>query len=392
MASANDFLEGLLFSEEEPTWLSGAATSTTQAVLPEQAFASQHPLLKPSASEEATEDVFDSLDAFLASEFPELESECISQSVTESGSLRCNTSSAAVQPAVPALSSSSCDSQTIGALPAATAATATGPFTPTGSAPTAAESAAAAAAAAAKAQAQAFAMPGPFTSPLSSVSSGSVDIGRSNSISSTATIPRWKLFHMQQRQELLAPKAQGPKLACVIPAAPAAAVACTGCTSPVSVVSGTCISPAAAAGLSSITSIALPQAISTEQLLLLNLHQQQQCAAVVGSKRPSWVEPLGPSKKRSRVTAAGNTAAQHMYGLAVEPSQQLQTLQVLQLQLQQQIQQNYQQQAELYQQQQLQALHQQLHLRLAVQQQQYQFTAAPTTVRHKRQGSRPAKN
>jgi hypothetical protein len=373
-------------------------------------------LLKPCESEDTTEDVFDSLDAFLAAEFPELDSECIPELASpmhSSSYSACPASITLPAVALPALSCSSTDSHGMQLMQQQHQQQA--------SAPDVAESvaAAAAAAAAAKAQAQAFAsLTGSGFSGMDASS-----LGRLGSTASTATcsaavtaatgttgaIPRWKLYHMQQRQELLAPKAASPKLQIIAGQGSAAAAPAGSCGSPLSAMSSgaACLSPVnalastAAAAHAGVAAMAVPaQMVSADQLLLLNLHQQQQlalqqqqqhCAVIVGAKR-QWAEPVGapvtvlPCKaKRSRVTAAGNTAAQHMYGLSAEPSQHLQ-LQVLQLQLQQQIQQNVQQQAEIYQQQQLQALHNQLHMRLQVQQHPLAFQP-PTQTRHKRQAT-----
>lgn len=408
---SGDLFEGLLFPSlhdlSDPQWMTppgSCATMDAAAHCPASSAASpcdkQHPLLRPAESEETSEDVFDSLDAFLAAEFPELDSECIPAlaSPTHSSSYAASPASnaAPAAAAVPALSCSSTDSHGV-QLFACSSPTSSG-------APGVAESAAAAAAAAAAAKAQAQAFASLTNSSFSDMAASS--LGRMGSTASattcsgaataaaaagtsTGSIPRWKLYHMQQRQELLAPKPAAPakpqpKLQIIArQGAPAAGVAC--------------VSP---------VSVAVPaQVVGAEQLLLLNLHQQQQlalqqqqqqCAVIVGAKR-QWAEPVGtpitvlPCKaKRSRVTAAGNTAAQHMYGLAAEPCQQLQTLQVLQLQLQQQIQHNYQQQAEIYQQTQLQALHNQLHMRLQVQQHPMAFQA-PVQTRHKRQATRAVK-
>jgi hypothetical protein len=430
---SGDLFDGLLFPSlhdiSEPSWLAASAAADAAQLCPASSAASpcdkQHPLLRPCESEETTEDVFDSLDAFLAAEFPELDSECIpclsspTHSSSHSGILA---GTAPTTASVPALSCSSTDSHGVQLLQQH-------PFScssPTSSgAPDVAESAAAAAAtaAAAKAQAQAYATmtSGPFSGMadssmcrLGSTASTTTCSAAATTATGTGSIPRWKLYHMQQRQELLAPKpaaAKAPAKLQVFAGQGAAVAAPAGsCGSPSSNMSSgaACLSPvnalastaSAAAGLAAV---AVPaQVVGAEQLLLLNLHQQQQlalqqqCAVIVGAKRP-WAEPVGapitvlPCKaKRSRVTAAGNTAAQHMYGLTAEPSQQMQTLQVLQLQLQQQIQQNYQQQAEIYQQSQLQALHNQLHMRLQVQQHPLAFQP-PVQTRHKRQASRATK-
>jgi hypothetical protein len=402
--TCGDLFDGLLLPSLhdvcELNWLSGNHCPASSAAAP--CDKQQHPLLKPCESEETTEDVFDSLDAFLATEFPELDSECIPQLASpmhSSSYSGCAVGMAPPAVALPALSCSSTDSHGMQLMQQQHQQQALVCSSPTSSgAPDVAESAAAAAAAAAaaKAQAQAFAS-------LSAMDASS--LGRLGSTASTTTctaavtaatgstgaIPRWKLYHMQQRQELLAPKAASPKAPKlqIIAGQGSAAAPAGSCGSPLSAMSsGTaCLSPVnALASNAGVVTMAVPaQMVGADQLLLLNLHQQQQCAVIVGAKR-QWAEPVGapipvvPCKaKRSRVTAAGNTAAQHMYGLTAEPSQQMQ-LQVLQLHLQQQIQQNYQQQ-------QLQALHNQLHMRLQVQQHPLAFQPA-TQTRHKRQATR----
>jgi hypothetical protein len=434
---SGDLFDGLLFPSLhdtcEPYWLAASSCAAVDAAqqCPASSAASpcdkQHPLLRPCESEETTEDVFDSLDAFLAAEFPELDSECIPGLASPTHSSSYANSPASLAPpvaVVPALSCSSTDSHGVQLMQQQAFACSS----PSSSgAPDNAESAAAAAAAAAAAKAQAQAFASLTNSPFSGMADSS--LGRLGSTASTTTtisgaaaaatgtstgsIPRWKLYHMQQRQELLAPKAASPKAPKplqIIAGQGVAAAPAGSCGSPLSSMSAgaACLSPvnalASTATAGGMAAVAVPaQVVGAEQLLLLNLHQQQQlalqqqqCAVIVGTKR-QWPEPVGapitvlPCKaKRSRVTAAGNTAAQHMYGLTAEPCQQLQTLQVLQLQLQQQIQQNYQQQAEIYQQQQLQALHNQLHMRLQVQQHPMAFQP-PVQTRHKRQATRVVK-
>ncbi|KAF6257586.1 hypothetical protein COO60DRAFT_1701790 [Scenedesmus sp. NREL 46B-D3] len=436
--TCGDLFDGLMcpsfHDTDEPNWLAG---SNRQAVAVQHCPASsaalpcdtQHPLLRPCVSEETTEDIFESLDALLAAEFPDLDSDCIPALASPMHSTSYSGSPASTAPpavACPARSCSSTDSHGIQHMQQQQQQQAFACSSPTSSgAPDMAESAAAAAAAAAAAKAQAQA----FASLSGSAFSGMIasDLRHMGSTASTATcsaavaaatgatgaMPRWKLYHMHQRQQLLAPKAASPgspRLQVTAGPGAAAAPAAT-CGSPApAVLSGAAWLPpgnalastAAAAGLAAV---AVPaQMVGAQQLLLLNLHrqqqlalqQQQQLAVVVGAKR-QWAEPVGapvhvmPCRaKRSRATAAGNTAAQHMYGLSAEPCQQLQTLQLLQLQLQQQIQQNHRQQAEIYQQQQLQALHSQLHMRLQVQ--LHPLALQPTVpTRHKRYATGVAK-
>ncbi|WIA31715.1 hypothetical protein OEZ86_002591 [Tetradesmus obliquus] len=82
---SGDLFEGLLFPSlhdlSDPQWMTSpgsCATMDAAAHCPASSAASpcdkQHPLLRPAESEETSEDVFDSLDAFLAAEFPELDS------------------------------------------------------------------------------------------------------------------------------------------------------------------------------------------------------------------------------------------------------------------------------------------------------------------------------
>lgn len=216
-------------------------------------------------------------------------------------------------------------------------------------------------------------------------------------------MPRWKLYHLQQKQELLAPKqpaispaSSDTEGSCQVglsaAAAPLALAALNGSTSPVSVAATPGMQvPACNTGsvtssftggatISPVTTPSTAAAMGNEHMLLLNvwqqqqqvqLLQQQQTASAVTGKRPLALADYSlPKMKRSRTSAAGNVAAQHLYGLTAEPSQQLQQLQSLQVQLHAQLQQSYQQQVEQYQQQQIQALHHQLHMRLQVQQHQ----------------------
>jgi hypothetical protein len=401
--TCGDLFDGLLLPSLhdmcELNWPSGSDAQLCPASSAAAPHDKQHPLLKPCESEETTEDVFDSLDAFLATEFPELDSDCIPELASPMHSSSYSGCAVSMAPPAVALPAVSCSSEDSHGMQIVQQAYVCGSPTSSG-APDVAESAAAAAAAAAaaKAQAQAFAsLSGMDASSLARM--GSTASTATCTTGSTGAIPRWKLYHMQQRQELLAPKATSPKAPKlqIIAGQGATAAPAGSCGSPLSAVSSgaACLSP-----VNTVATMAMPaQMVSADQLLLLNLHQQQQlalqqqqCAVIVGAKR-QWAEPVGapipvvPCKaKRSRVTAAGNTAAQHMYGLTAEPSQQMQ-LQVLQLQLQQQIQQNHQQQAEIYQQQQLQALHNQLHMRLQVQQHPLAFQP-PTQMRHKRQATR----
>lgn len=359
--------------------------------------------MQASASSDANvgspQDPFDGLDAFLEVEFP-MDGTLV-QSPTGSS---CWAASAAAHP--PSLSPAAAQPAVSTSNTGATAPTARTPFAgicnilpavPESAASPAAQSAGAIAAAVAAVRA----------------ASGTVPVDTNK------PIPRWKLYHMQQKQELLAPKQPAkPTTSCdsaqsntsaagfATPqsaagfATPQAAVAAAavfgGCGSPAAVTSVTGVSQpvcrtdsvsSSFTGVLVVPSLATTTTVTPEQVLLmdawrqqqqLQLMQQQQAARAMANKRALAVSDHGlPQVKRSRTTAAGSVAAQNLYGLPTDSSLQLQQLQV---QLQAQLQQNHQQQqvqqyqqqqiSAQYQQQQISALHQQLHMRLQVQQYQ----------------------